>query len=143
MRCLGSVKQMPSAPTQTVRGSSVILTTGRETKTQCSSTVRSRADAAQHIEAGGCPNCPGGKEEAREAIFKYVARCQDTQRLLAARPQRFGRVPDHPYECTHCNRQSANIGSIMKHEESCHGNNIVVLGKGFRKFIQNYYRARG
>jgi len=109
----------------------------------CGAFFRSSADAVQHVEVGACPRCPGGKEEAREAIFNYIKRRQDTQCMLAAGPQHYGQVPDYPYECSHCYRKTANFCSIMKHEESRHGNKISVLGKGFRKFIQNYYRSRG
>jgi len=109
----------------------------------CGALFRSSAYAVQHVEVGACPNCPGGKDEAREAIFDYIKRRQDTQCMLTVGPQYFGPVPDYPYECTHCYRRTANFGAIMKHEESCHGNNISVLGKGFRKFIRNNYRSRG
>lgn len=109
----------------------------------CGALFRSSADAAQHVEAGACPKCPGGKVEARKTIFNYIRHRQDTQCMLTVGLQHFGPLPDYPYECTHCNRQTANFGSLLKHEESCHGNNLAVLGKGFRKFIRNSFRSQG
>ena len=65
---------------------------------------------------------------------------QDTHDMLVSRN---GQVPDVSYKCTHCNHQCTHFGSMMQHEESYHKNIVNVLGKKFRKFIQNNQWPRG
>merc|ERR1711953_768222 len=88
---------------------------------------RSPANAVQHVEVGACPNCPG-KEAARNGVYNFIARHQETRHMLSSQPQleyvgsaaRYN-IPDRPYQCPQCYKKFKHMGGMMQHQESNHG----------------------
>jgi len=87
---------------------------------------RSQANAVQHVEAGACPNCPG-RDAARNGVYNFVARNQETRHMLSSQPQleytgsgaRYD-IPDRPYKCNQCEKNFKDLGGMMQHQESAH-----------------------
>eukprot|EP00457_Paulinella_chromatophora_P017749 gb/GEZN01018868.1/.p1 GENE.gb/GEZN01018868.1/~~gb/GEZN01018868.1/.p1 ORF type:complete len:210 (-),score=6.74 gb/GEZN01018868.1/:33-662(-) len=85
----------------------------------------SAANAVQHVESGYCPGCRG-KKEARQAIYEYTGK--KAPHLLRPVPVitdgrsafRSKRVPEHPYECSHCGKAFHNMSQMLQHEEDKH-----------------------
>jgi Zn-finger nucleic acid-binding protein len=87
---------------------------------------RSQANAVQHVEAGACPNCPG-REAARNGVYNFVARNQETRHMLSSQPQleytgsgASYDIPERPYKCNLCERNFKDLGGMMQHQEYAH-----------------------
>jgi len=89
---------------------------------------RSGANATQHVESGACPKCPG-KDEAREAIYGFIASRPETQRMLKEVPRleyhggsrRVTQdVPEYPYQCNLCQKTFKHVSSLMQHQQRSH-----------------------
>jgi hypothetical protein len=93
---------------------------------------KSGANAVQHVESGYCPCCPGGREEARVAIYKFAAKQRQMHRFMTDIPrltyngEPTKKIPDFPYHCQNCQVRFRNLSQLLQHQDNKHNTPLLL-----------------
>lgn len=84
----------------------------------------SAGGAAQHVESGRCPHCPGA-ENARNQIYNFVSSHPKSKGLLNPMLTNGyggqGSTNSDWYRCNHCERTFPQLSSLLSHKADKHG----------------------
>jgi len=85
-----------------------------------------------HVESGYCSGCPG-RDSARQQIFEFASRQRQMNQYMTNTPMLengssngYGQVSDYPYQCRECQKSFRQLGQLMQHQDTKHGNRRML-----------------